>query len=169
MIFAKKEMLHTISAEGKSTSPEIITKMRTHLPLVKSTFDEFMNTTFANLIAEKPVKDFIEYQYATLIRQYASIVICIIGVIGNCLSMIVLFQKHNRKISCYLYFGFIAISDNVLLINAGAYQCLVDFSPEKITDGVCRAANGLWFASLFSSTYILTHKNRKLERKHFIV
>ena len=129
--------------------------MRTYIPLVNSSFDEFMNTTFSHLITEKPVKDFKEYQYATLIRQYASIIICIIGVIGNCLLLLVLFQKCNRKISCYLYFGFIAISDNVLLINAGVYQCLADFSPENITDGECRAANGLWFASLFSSTYIL--------------
>ena len=129
--------------------------MRTHFLISNSTSDEFMNTTLTYLFTEKPIKDYIEYQYATLIRQYASIVICILGVVGNCFSILILFQEHNRKISCYLYFGVIAITDNILLINAGIYQCLVDFSPEKINDAVCRLVNALWHGSLFGSTYFL--------------
>ena len=51
--------------------------MHTDFPLVNDTFDEFLNTTLTYLITDRPTKDYIEYQYATLIRQYASIVICI--------------------------------------------------------------------------------------------
>ena len=129
--------------------------MHTDFPLVNDTVDEFLNTTLTYFITETPIKDYIEYQYATLIRQYASILICILGVVGNCLSMLILFQEHNRKLSCYLYFGVIAITDNILLINAGIYQCLVDFSPESINDAICRLVNALWYGSSFGSTYFL--------------
>ena len=129
--------------------------MSTHFPFPNNTSDEFVYTTLTYLITEKPIKDFKEYQYATVIRQYASIVICIMGVVGNCFSILILFQEHNRKMSCYLYFGVITITDNILLINAGIYQCLVDFSPERINEAVCRLVNGLWYGSSFGSTYFL--------------
>ena len=104
---------------------------------------------------DKPSKDFPEYMYASLIRQYASLLICVIGIFGNCLCMLVLFQNHNRKISCYLYFAFIAIADNIFLINGGWYQSMVDFFPEKTNDTACRLTNSLWFGSSFASAYIL--------------
>ena len=107
------------------------------------------------LTSEKPISDFIEYQYASVLRQYASLLICVVGIFGNCLCMLVLFQKHNREISCYLYFGFIAISDNILLINGGWYQSMVDFFPEKINNAECRLTNALWFGSSFASANIL--------------
>ena len=107
------------------------------------------------LTSEKPTSDFIEYEYASLLRQYASLLICVVGIFGNCLCILVLFQKHNREISCYLYFGFIAIADNILLINGGWYQSMVDFFPEKINDVECRLTNALWFGSSFASAYIL--------------
>ena len=109
----------------------------------------------SGFFTEKPVKDYAEYKYASLIRQYGSLLILVLGVLGNCFCMLVLFQKHNRKRSCYLYFGAIAIADNILLINAGVYQSMVDFSPEKINNVVCRLANGLWYGASFSSAYVL--------------
>ena len=106
-------------------------------------------------VTQKTIEKFGEYKYASLIRQYGSLLICVIGILGNCLSMLVLFQKHNRKISCYLYFGSIAIADNILLISNGMYQCTVDFFPEKINLVICRLINALTFGSTFASAYIL--------------
>ena len=108
-----------------------------------------------NITTDKLTKDFPEYKYASLIRQYASLLICVLGIFGNCLCLLVLFQNHNRKISCYLYFAFIAIADNILLINGGWYQSMDDFFPEKINDPACRLTNSLWFGSSFASAYIL--------------
>ena len=113
------------------------------------------NGTTYNKEPGRIIESFTEYKYASLIRQYGTLLICVIGIWGNCLSMLVLFQKHNRGISCYLYFGSIAIADNILLISNGMYQCIVDFFPEKINFVICRLINGLSFGSSFASAYIL--------------
>ena len=118
-------------------------------------FIENGTTYNKELISERIIENFAEYKYASLIRQYGTLLICIIGICGNCLSMLVLFQKHNRQISCYLYFGSIAISDNILLISNGMYQCMVDFFPTKINFVICRLINALSFGSSFASAYIL--------------
>ena len=125
--------------------------------LTENNFSHQEVTIYSNkyIITEQHIEDFSEYMYASLIRQYASLLICVLGIFGNCLCMLVLFQKHNREISCYLYFGFIAIADNIFLINGGWYQSMVDFFQEKINDLACRLTNSLWFGSSFASAYIL--------------
>ncbi len=111
------------------------------------------NASFAPL--EKAIADFSEYKYAIDIRKYATLLVCIVGILGNVTSMFVLYQKHNRKVSCYLYFGAIAIADNIMLINAGWYQTMVDFYPEQITRDGCRLVNSVWFGSSSASAYLL--------------
>ena len=95
------------------------------------------------LTTEKRTQHYVEYKFASAIRQYGTLLICVIGIFGNCLCMMVLFQKHNRKVSCYLYFGSIAIADNISLMNAGWYQNMVDFFPEKIDHPICSLTNAL--------------------------
>ena len=114
-----------------------------------------VNSTTSELLCEEPISHFIEYKYAKIVRRYGTLLPCVIGVFGNILCMFILFKKHYRSISCYLYFGFIAIADNILLIDAAIYQYMVDFSPRNISDPFCRVANAVWFGSSFASTYIL--------------
>ena len=139
------------------TDPSFTTTPEEIILLTENNFSRQEVTIHSNkyIITEKPIEDFSEYMYASLIRQYASLFICVLGIFGNCLCMLVLFQKHNREISCYLYFGFIAIADNIFLINGGWYQSMVDFFQEEINDPACRLTNSLWFGSPFASAYIL--------------
>ena len=139
------------------TDPSFTTASEEGILLTENHFSHQEVTIYSNkyTITEKTTKDFSEYVYASLIRQYATLLICVLGIFGNCLCMLVLFQKHNRRISCYLYFGFIAIADNIFLMNGGWYQSMVDFFQEKINDSACRLTNSLWFGSSFASAYIL--------------
>ena len=139
------------------TDPSIKTASEEDILLTENHFSHQEVTIYSNkyIITEKPTTDFSDYVYASLIRQYATLLICVLGIFGNCLCMLVLFQKHNRRISCYLYFGFIAIADNIFLMNGGWYQSMVDFFQEEINDSACRLTNSLWFGSSFASAYIL--------------
>ena len=123
----------------------------------KNLSETIVNSTTAESLCDEPISDFIKYtcRNVKLVRRYGTLLPCVIGVLGNILCMFILFKKHYRRTSCYLYFGFIAIADNILLIDAAIYQCMVDFSPGNISDPFCRVANALWFGSSFASTYIL--------------
>ena len=43
------------------------------------------------------------FKAGLIVGRYLVSIICIIGLVGNALSILVMFQKHNRKISCCLY------------------------------------------------------------------
>ena len=103
----------------------------------KNLSETLVNSTTSELLCEVPISDFIEYKYAKVVRRYGTLLPCVIGVLGNILCMFILFKKHYRRISCYLYFGFICIADNILLIDAAIYQYMVDFSPRNKSDPFC--------------------------------
>ena len=44
-----------------------------------------------------------------------------IGFLGNTLSFLVMTKKHNRHISCCILMANLAVSDNIMLYNAGHY------------------------------------------------
>ncbi len=119
------------------------------------TSESLESSTAATLSLEKPIDDYIEYRLAKNIRQFGTLMICGLGILGNVLSIFVLFQKQNRKISCYLYFGAIAIADIMLLLSALWYQTLVYHYSQQITDIVCRFGNAQWFAASTASAYLL--------------
>ncbi len=119
------------------------------------TTHEIQDSYFSECSSCRTSAEFIEYRLATSIRSYATLVICVLGICGNVLCILVLCRRGNRKVTCYVYFGAIAVADSILLLNAGWYQCMVDLHPDSLTKGLCQLTNSLWFGSAFASTYIL--------------
>ena len=95
------------------------------------------------------------YRATILIREYVTPIICVSGIFTNILSILVLSQKDNRQISCFLYFIAIAITDNILLFGAAVYQILTSFAPDKIAKVVCIVVNVVYFGSSTGSSYLL--------------
>ena len=49
-------------------------------------------------------------------RKYGFLFMVPVGMIGNCLSFLVMLQKQNRVVASNLYIAFLAVSDNFALL-----------------------------------------------------
>ena len=58
------------------------------------------------------------YKMGFAMNTYLVPIICCPGLIGNTLSALVMFQKHNRKISSCIYHGVLAFLDSVTLLTS---------------------------------------------------
>ena len=63
------------------------------------------------------------------IQRYYYPFIIVLGMIGNILSLVVMLKKHNRRISCCVYMGVLAVSDSMCLFVGGYYWTLTDAPP----------------------------------------
>ena len=99
---------------------------------------------------------FLSFKIGVGIQRYVLPVVILLGVFGNTLSMIVMFQPHNRRISCCVYMGLLAISDNVNLIVLIYYWTQTDGYPQPWTLWACQT--WVYLASTFtiSGFFILT-------------
>ena len=62
------------------------------------------------------------YKVSVAVKTYFVPIACSLGLVVNTLSALVMFQKHNRKISSCIYLGVLAFLDSVtLLINVRFY------------------------------------------------
>ena len=68
------------------------------------------------------------YKTALAIHRYYYPCIIILGMIGNILSFMVMLMKHNRRISCCVYMGVVAVADSLCLI-LGSYYWILTVSP----------------------------------------
>jgi len=58
------------------------------------------------------------------IRQFAKPITAIVGVVGNTISILVMFQRNNRNTSLGIYLGILAVSDTLVLCVSTAYWSL---------------------------------------------
>ena len=65
--------------------------------------------------------NYMTYRIATATHVYFLPVIVFIGLIGNSLSFLIMLKPHNRRISCCNYIAGLAVSDNLMLLNALDY------------------------------------------------
>ena len=79
------------------------------------------NYTNTTSISQLDTMDLSQYfgQLSTRINNinlWSSVVLALIGIVGNILCLLVVSQKQNRSISCSVYMGGLAISDTAMLI-----------------------------------------------------
>ena len=77
------------------------------------------------------VSKFMMFKVGVAIHRYYLPVLVVLGFIGNCLSLAVMTRSHNRQISCCVYMGALAVSDNVNLL-IGAYYWSLTEGPHPI-------------------------------------
>ena len=66
----------------------------------------------------------VSYKITRAIRQFAKPITAIVGVIGNTISILVMFQRNNRNTSLGIYLGILAVSDTLVLCVSTAYWSL---------------------------------------------
>lgn len=94
------------------------------------------------------------YRVAVGLEKYYLPTICIVGFIGNVMSLIVLLQRHNRRLSCCLYLGGLAVNDNLIIYIAMHYWTVMSLHVGTLSDFQCQ-----WIAYIFHvSTRTFTQK-----------
>ena len=95
------------------------------------------------------------YRVGLGIHTYYSPIVCIVGLVGNTLSAIVMFQKHNRRISTCVYMGILAFLDSVpLLINTKYFFTDVVFPIREGKVG-CQVVTYLWAWAGLAGTWTI--------------
>ena len=82
--------------------------------------------------------DYATYKIARLINLCAQPIIAVVGVVGNTISMFVMFQTNNRHTSFGIYLGILAVSDTLALCANMAYWLMRLLSPLPLRDIDCQ-------------------------------
>ena len=61
------------------------------------------------------LSDYMSFRIGEVIKIYALPPIAVVGIVGNTISMLVMFQRENRRTSFGIYVGVLAISDTLVL------------------------------------------------------
>ena len=65
---------------------------------------------------EEAARDFAAYRVGIAINYYLSPFIAIPGLVGNILAMIIMLQRHNRRLSCCVYLAGLTLCDTVTVM-----------------------------------------------------
>ena len=95
-------------------------------------------TSAANNDMRRKLSDYMATKVGKAINRYAQPVIFTVGVVGNMISMLVMFQRHNRQTSFGIYFGVLALSDTLVLGTSTAFWLERIFSSSPLRDVNCR-------------------------------
>ena len=88
--------------------------------------------------AKKALSQFTTFKVGKAINRYTQPVICIVGVVGNTISMLVMFQSHNRHTSFGIYLGTLALSDTLVLCTSTALWLVRLLSSSPLQDLECQ-------------------------------
>ncbi len=80
----------------------------------------------------------LTYTAGTRINEFCLPVICVAGLTGNTLALLVLLQPRNRQIPCYLYLTGLAVSDSAVLSLGICTWCLTVLSATPLRSEQCR-------------------------------
>ena len=84
------------------------------------------------------------YKMGSGLQMYYLPVACVIGFVGNAISLVVLLQPHNKRLSCCLYLAGLAVNDNCIIYIAMHYWCIRSLKVGNLTNFQCR-----WIAYFF--------------------
>ena len=111
------------------------------------------NTTSAKATGKRLIADYMSYKIAKAINIYVQPIITVVGVVGNTISMIVMFQRNNRQTSFGIYLGMLAVSDTLALCVTTGYWLERKLSSSPLRDIDCQtrgwAINALQMNGLF--------------------
>ena len=75
--------------------------------------------------------DYVSYAIASAMKTYAQPILSVVGMVGNTVSMCVMFQRNNRQTSFGIYLGMLAVSDLLTLCSMTVYSLArVLYSPQ---------------------------------------
>ena len=74
-------------------------------------------------------RQFMYFKVGMALQRYYIPILVPIGLIGNVLSLLVMFRKQNRRVSCCVYMIALAFSDIVMLITAVYLWAIPEISP----------------------------------------
>ena len=84
---------------------------------------------------------------------------CMLGLVGNTLSALVVFQKDNRRVTCYFYMGALAVTDSIFLTGCLIYWLLIEVIqldiPYDTHSLLCSVVWPIGGISALSGTYII--------------
>ena len=103
-----------------------------------------MANIHANESIMEHAKHLTLYKVGAGLQTYYLPVVCAIGFIGNTISLIVLLQPHNKRLSCCLYLAGLAVNDNFIICIAIHYWCIMSLHLGSLTNSQCR-----WIAYAF--------------------
>ena len=82
-----------------------------------------------------------------------------VGLVGNTLCGLVMFNKDNRRVYCYFYMGMLAVTDSTFLIAQLVYWCInliTKFDlPYEVQQGICSFLWPVIAGRALSGTYII--------------
>ena len=107
-------------------------------------------TSAANSEMRRKLSDYMATKVGNAINRYAQPVIFTVGVVGNMISMLVMFQRHNRHTSFGIYFGVLALSDTLVLGTSTAFWLVVAATG-------CQLQNTRILGQLATNERILSH------------
>ena len=99
------------------------------------------------------------YKVAAHLELIYTPIIEVVGLVGNTLSAIVMFQRENIKISCYFYMAVLAVADTVPLLMMFGVWIIKDAAPQTFDIGphqmMCSVVWPITAASTMAGSYLI--------------
>ena len=83
--------------------------------------NRLLTTSATTNDSQLALSEFRSYRIGKGINKYAQPVIAVVGIVGNTISMLVMFQPHNRHTSFGVYLGILALSDTMVLCTSTSF------------------------------------------------
>ena len=100
-----------------------------------------------------------DYQLAQWMGKVPRGIIYVVGLMGNFLAGLVMFQEKNRDVSCYFYMGVLSIMDSIPILLGTTYWILSDLTNTVLTPFshkiYCNITWPLIAGGILSGTYII--------------
>ena len=100
--------------------------------------DNLSTTSATTKEADVALSDYMAYRLGKVINLYAQPLIAVVGVVGNTISMLVMFQPNNRRTSFGVYIRALAMSDTLVLVSSTGYWLNRLLSSTPLRDIDCK-------------------------------
>ena len=129
---AKPEVEGEVLPEGE-VQPEVEPQPEAEIdPMDFEGKTEGDNGSFVqSLSVAQRARSFLQFKIGYAIQRYYLPIIVPIGFIGNCLSLLVMLRKHNRRVSCCVYMISLAICDNMMLFSGVYLWAIAEVAPRN--------------------------------------
>ena len=105
---------------------------------------------------QRNVTSYLGYIIGNGLEKYAQPSIVCIGLVGNTISLLIMLQEHNRQLSCCIYMGALAITDNLFLLVMFHQWVSSDIITARyFTRMECKALCAIFIMLSFSSIFIV--------------
>ena len=115
--------------------------------------NRLLTTSASTNDSQLALSEFRSYRIGKGINKYAQPIIAVVGIVGNTISMLVMFQPHNRHTSFGVYLGILALSDTLVLCTSTSFW-LAALLSTSLRDIDCRI-HGYMINSLQMNGFIL--------------